>query len=471
MEIAWASNGTIQNWWNRPAQTGGKSANFPNVQLKGPWASLHASGNSAGGDSRPFRPEVAPCREGPSLQSIKEAWNRAAVFFLFRKIKFCEFEFAVADMKTRSLLGQETTLLKTRDVEIGIASLGGHLWPVKFRMGSRWVAPLSAAPWAAEKPSVPNILKVLRGDFFCMPFGGNETVYCGERHPPHGETANRKWKREPSPDSSALHFSLRTKLRQGRVDKFLHLVDGHPAIYQRHVISGLSGCMPVGYHAMLMLPSQGCACISTSPFVHGQVFPGDFENPVQGGYSCLQKGAQFTSIRQVPRADGGMADLSIYPAREGFEDLVMLVSDSTLPFAWTAAVVASEGWVWFSLKDPRVLRSTVFWMSNGGRHYPPWNGRHRRVIGLEEVTAFFHLGQAESALPNSLNKNGIPTCVEFQPNRATAINNIIAVAPIPSGFDEVRQIRKGHRGKFVELESHSGKTIRVPLDTDFLAAG
>jgi hypothetical protein len=370
---------------------------------------------------------------------------------------------------TRSVLGQETSLIKTRDVEAGVTTLGGHLWPARFRVGKRWVSPLSAAPWSMEQPAVPNILKVLRGDFFCMPFGGNDSIHAGERHPVHGETANGRWKRETSADPFSMRFSLRTRVRAGRVEKQVSLIEGDPAIYQRHLVSGMSGRMPIGYHAMLRIPGAGGARISTSPFVHGQVLPGEFEDPARGGYSCLKKGALFPSLRAVPRADGGTADLSLYPAREGFEDLVMLVSDPSLPFAWTAAVVAGEGWVWFSLRDPRVLRSTIFWMSNGGRHYAPWNGRHRHVIGLEDVTSYFHHGHAESVRPNPLSRMGIPTCIDLHPEHPVSVASIMAVAPIPRGFDEVREIREGKRARTVELESRSGKIIRVPLDTGFLA--
>lgn len=370
--------------------------------------------------------------------------------------------------KTKSILGQETSLIKTSSVELGVTTLGGQIWPAKFRIGPRWISPLSAAPWALENPPAPNIIKVLRGDFFCIPFGGNGTVHAGEKYPVHGETANRKWKREPSQTPGTLHFSLRTKIRRGRVDKFISLVEGHSAIYQKHVVSGLSGRMPVGYHAMLHFPKQGSARISTSGIVRGQVFPGQFENPVEGGYTSLKQGAEFSSIKKVPKADGGSADLSVYPAREGFEDLVMLISDPSLPFAWTSAVVAEEGWVWFSLKDPRILRSTIFWMSNGGRHYAPWSGRHRGVIGIEDVTANFHYGHAESVRPNPLSKAGIPTGIEFEPGSPVSVNSIMAMAAIPKGFDEVRQIREGKGGRSVELESRSGKTIKVPLDAGFL---
>ena len=89
-------------------------------------------------------------------------------------------------------------------------------------------------------------------------------------------------------------------------------------------------------------------------------------------------------------------------ARDGYEDIVLMASDPKLPFAWTALTVPEHNYVWFALKDPRVLPSTLFWISNGGRHYAPWNGRHRRAIGLEEVVSNFHSGLAESAKPNAL---------------------------------------------------------------------
>src|SRR5205814_1633800 len=121
---------------------------------------------------------------------------------------------------------------------------------------------------------------------------------------------------------------------------------------------------------------------------------------------------------------GDFADLSRYPARRGFEDLVMLVSDTGAPFAWTAVTFLKQRYVWFALKDPGVLRETIFWISNGGRHYPPWNGRHVNVMGLEEVTSYFHLGLAESARKNPLSTKGIPSCVQLNPRRPLTVNYI-----------------------------------------------
>ena len=170
----------------------------------------------------------------------------------------------------------------------------------------------------------------------------------------------------------------------------------------------MDGPMCLGHHAMLKFPeAEGSGAISTSRFVYGQVLSAVFEQPELGGYSSLKMGAEFQSLQEVPTAAGGLADLSRYPARRGFEDLVMVVSDAGLPLAWTAVAFPRERFVWFALKDPKVLRETVLWMSNRGRHYPPWSSRHVNVMGLEEVTANFHLGLAASAAAESHFRQGL----------------------------------------------------------------
>lgn len=374
-------------------------------------------------------------------------------------------------MKTRSIFGQDSWTFGTKTVEAAVTQQGGNLGPIRFRLGKRWIQPMDIAPWAEETlPSkTPSILRTLRGDFFCMPFGGNTVKYRGEAHPPHGETVNSKWKLASS-TSEHLHLTLQTKVRKGRVDKVISLVEGHTAVYSRHIISGIQGAMSWGHHAILQLESEGAGRVSVSPFRLGRVCPQPFENPAQGGYSILQHGAEFQSLKRVPRIDGKMADLSVYPSRAGYEDLVLMATDPKEPFGWTAVVVAEKKYVWFSLKDPSVLPSTVFWMSNGGRHYAPWNGRHRHAIGLEEVMSYFHYGLAESAKSNELSRAGIPTSQQLDPKHPTSVNYIMAVAEIPDGFDIVKTIVASDDGESVTLTSQSGKSVSTPLDVSFLFA-
>src|SRR5260370_29356645 len=115
-------------------------------------------------------------------------------------------------------------------------------------VGGRPVKHFSGAPWHSEKlpTGIPTMLRVLRGDFFGMAFGGNEAAFRGEKHPPHGETANRRWHFVGSARTKnevTLRLSMTTKIRPGHVEKRITLVPGQTVIYQEHIISGMRGPM------------------------------------------------------------------------------------------------------------------------------------------------------------------------------------------------------------------------------------
>jgi hypothetical protein len=375
----------------------------------------------------------------------------------------------------RTVLGQPSWRLASQSVEAFVTRTGGHLGPVTFDREGRALQPLAVAPWAEDvlDPPVPPLLQALRGDFFCMPFGGNGTPFEGERHPLHGEVANGEWTFESGTSDeqgSALRLSLRPRVRRGLVEKTIELREGHNAVYCRHVVSGMEGPMTVGHHAMLRFPDRtGSGVVTTSPMVYGQVFPEPVERPENRGYSFLRPGAEFKSLQEVATVTGETVDLSRYPARRGYEDIAMIVSDAEVPFAWTAVTFPRERYVWFALKDPRVLRSTVFWFSNGGRHYPPWNGRHVNVLGLEEVTAYFHSGLAESARINPLSTKGHATSVCLHPDRPLVVCYIMAVVGVPPGFDRVTGIEVNTEGADgVTLKAASGRAVSVAVDVGFL---
>ena len=146
----------------------------------------------------------------------------------------------------------------------------------------------------------------------------------------------------------------------------------------------------------------------------------------------------------------------------------MLVSDDKSKMAWTAVSFPKQRFVWFALKDPKVLRETVLWHSNRGRHYPPWSSRHFNIMGLEEVTSFFHFGLAESAKPNAISAKGYPTCLKLDARRPLTINYIMGVAKIPAGFDRVVSIQALPGNQGIALRSASGKRAEASVDLPFL---
>lgn len=383
-------------------------------------------------------------------------------------------------VKSSTIHSQPCALLSTKQVELAVTKLGGHMAPVTFfRDSGKPVRPYYVSPWQDEKATkIPAPVMVpLRGDFFCMPFGGNSDEVGGEKHPPHGEVAGSAWKvagTKKTGDVTTLTLGIETKARKGKVTKELSLVDGQNVVYSRHTIEGFAGSVPLGHHATLAMPEkEGAVRIATSAIRFGMTCPSLFSDPKNREYQALQPGAKWTDLAKVPAAwkDAPDADLTSLPGRYGHADLVQLANESwekTNGPAWTTATFADGGFVWFALKDPAVLNSTVFWMENHGRHAHPWNGRNN-CLGLEDVTAHFADGLAASIKENALTKGGVETTVKLSAEKPTAVNYIQGVVKIPEGFENVKSVEFAP-GE-VTFVSTTGKRVTAPVRHEFLRTG
>ncbi len=346
-----------------------------------------------------------------------------------------------------------TSDLVTLDV-----SMTGGMNTAEFRLGERCVRPYSLSPWEPDEvdASLPVLLKVLRGDFFCLPFGPQDDG------PPHGDPANADWF-EVDQEGGRLIIGMKTGDSGAKVEKEYRLVPGHSAIYYEFRISDLDGKWSYGNHPILDCSSmaEGSARVSVSPFRWGSVYQGVFSNPDAGERQCLKDGATFDSLEAVELAAGGTTDLTRWPSRKGFEDLVMMVNEPASdeqPFAWSAVVM--DGYVWFSLKNPEDFPATLFWMSNGGRDGAPWEGRHFGRIGIEEVCSHFCdsvTRSREEALP------GIPTVREFKSEETTALFIVQAVAAVPAGFGSVASIAPAGDG-LVQITGENGASVECSVD-------
>ncbi len=387
---------------------------------------------------------------------------------------------AAAESKQRTVHSQPSVVIATKQVELAVTKLGGHMAPVSFfRDSARPVQPYYVSPWQDEKSAkMPApVLVPLRGDFFCLPFGGNSDVVAGEKHPPHGEIVGEPWKvvgTKKTGDVTTLTLDIETKVRKGRVTKELSLVEGQNVVYSRNLIQGFAGRVPLGHHATLAMPEkEGAVRIATSAFRFGMTCPGTFSDPKQREYQSLQPGAKWTDLTKVPAAwkDAPDADLTRLPARYGHADLVLLANESwekTGGPAWTTATFAEDGYVWFALKDPAVLRTTVFWIENHGRHGHPWNGRNN-CLGLEDVTAYFANGLAASTSENLLTKEGVETAVTLSADQPTAVNYIQGAVKIPAGFENVRSLEFAPGA--VTFISTTGQRVTAPVRHEFLKTG
>jgi hypothetical protein len=367
-------------------------------------------------------------------------------------------------------------VIENDTVRIALTLKGGHMAPVTFfRTSGSPAQPYYVSPWQGEGKTVqPPVLGPLRGDFFCMPFGG-DSVVKGVAHTTHGEPATGTWRAGSLQQSDALTrltLTMDTSTLKGRITKSITLVPGQNTIYIRHVLEGFDGRASLGHHATLAGGDQPDALLlSTSPVQFGRVSPRPANTFESGGeYNALLAGADFRSLDRVPTIWKEMPfdSCASFPRRRGFCDIVQVYNKQASGPAWVTAVNPSEGWLWFALKDPMVLPSTLFWMENYGRHSDPWKGRNC-CVGLEDVCAYFAMGLAASVKKNELNEKGIPTAHKLSPARPTAVNCIQGMTRIPKGFGRVKTARfqKGS----VTFTGESGKTAAAAVDHGFLFTG
>ena len=379
----------------------------------------------------------------------------------------------------RTISSQPSWILANDTVEVAVTKLGGHMAPVTFdRKAAAPIRPYHISPWQDEglKDLPAAVLVPLRGDFFCMPFGGNAEAKGSEQHVPHGESATETWqfagRQREANGTETLTLTLATKVRPGTITKQLILTPGQPVVYTKHVIEGFAGPVPLGHHATLAMPEEeGTIAVSVSPFRLGMTCPGVFSDPAKAEYQSLASGEAFTDLTRVPSRwkQPAEVDCSRFPVRRGYADLLAVVADEKALAgkpAWTAAVNTRDHWVWFSLRDPRVLPTTVFWIENRGRHGVPWNGRNS-CLGLEDVCAYFAEGFVPSITPNPLTQQGIRTAIDLDAKKPTEIRSAQGAVHVPAGFDRVKTIDFTQADR-ISLVSESGLTVTVPVRHDFV---
>ena len=349
-------------------------------------------------------------------------------------------------------------------VELGVDTEGGHLWPVRFKGIRGWIEPMHRAAWAddATLDGVPPVIKKLSGDFFAAPFGASDLDPAETR--PHGATANGRWNRIQGSSQSLLELQLEDSVLGATVTKKIHLNPGEPIVYQEHQFHGGAGRLPVGHHAMLRLLEP--VLLSCSPRAWSGTPPVPVECNPALGRSLLAYPQEFQKLSSVQLASGVNVSLEKYPVLHEHEDIVMLTSDPAESFAWFAVVNPHAGWLWFSLKSPATLPSTLLWMSNGGRFYPPFSRRHTHVLGIEEAVSFFHLGHRASTESNFLEQKSFPTALELRPNSTISVRYAFGAVPVPAGFQKV--VNCSVDSKTITFIDEQGMCCRIPATPSFL---
>lgn len=375
------------------------------------------------------------------------------------------------EQKKVVVANQPSWLLENDSISCYVTELGGHMAPVVFEKNSiNPIRPYFISPWQNEELALDEpVLVPLRGDFFCLPFGEHND-YQGEHHAVHGEPAGSPWtfvELASHADLRELHLTQANSQRKGSVEKRMWLKDGQSVVYIQHTVNGFAGKTTLGHHATLH--GEQTWLISTAPIQFGMVTP-DMAPHTNREYISLLPGARFTDLREVPTLWKNVetSDCSIFPNRLGFVDIAQVYFQPRTQPAWTCAVNQEQGYVWFTLKDMKVLPSMVLWMENHGRHGNPWNGRNC-CIGLEDVCAYFAQGLAPSAEANPVNLAGIPTTHTLSEDVPFAVNYIEGAARIPAGFGKVADVQFGS-GE-VTFVDETGMSFSTKVEHDFIFTG
>lgn len=367
----------------------------------------------------------------------------------------------------RQVNGELSVCVESDCVSAWTTLHGAHTAPVEFKLDGRIVSPYSISPWQrGEFKGTPDLLGVLRGDFWCMPFGPHGDL------PYHGEVANNPWQIDESVEHKLVLRMEPSDLAVGRpnsspvVTKEVSVRDGDNALYQEFTISGVEGEWSYGTHPIIDFSKmpQGRSRISTSPIHWAGVYPGVFSDPTQGESQILESGATFSSIADVPLSAGGTLDMSCYPTKAGHEDLLMYSNGpSAGGLTWTTATL--DGYLWYSLKNPHDLPATLMWISNGGRSKAPWNSRHVGRIGFEDVCSYFSHSVTKSR-EKLLASQGIATVREFKPSETVKIRSVQGVAPWPDSTEAVIDIEPDGPGR-IKLTGENGTVSQSNVEWSY----
>jgi len=320
-----------------------------------------------------------------------------------------------------------------------VQRLGAMMAPVVFLLpDGRQVTPLHVAPWADEPGAerLPGILRRLRGDWPCAPFGysvptdGFSADWAAVMGPAeadeevHGHCSNHDW-RWAEADGQAIKLTLDYPAASpiARVERTVTPDPAAPAVDLEFAISVRRPCrLPIGLHPVFRLPKQaGAARLELGRFTQGRTYPGT----VEPSAPLFLSNQIFHDLAAVPGRLGETIDASRLPFGVDTEELLQIEGLS----GSVALANHAEGYrarLTWRVED---FPSLLLWISNRGRKFEPWNGRHL-ALGVEPICSPFGLGPATALADNPIAKSGVATARAFAPGEAFVTRYRIEAEPL-----------------------------------------
>lgn len=323
-----------------------------------------------------------------------------------------------------------------------VQRLGAMLAPARFDLpDGRSMQPMHIPPWANENlpPNLPPILRGLRGEWPCVPFGADEPKNLApdwqasmgqqsplpQNAPPHGESSNCVWDWLNADDKYlALHLNYPDDHPIAWVEREIIPDPNAPAIECVLRVMPRADCrLPIGFHPTFALPTMsGAARINTSKANHIRSYPGSLEP----GTEIFAPNAIFDHLTNAPAHSGGQVDASRLPFEVPGEDLLQLVG---VEEGYAALDNHEAGYRATLTWNAEHFPSLLIWYSNRGRQHAPWNGRHT-ALGLEPVCSAFDLGAGIASTDNPIACQGTPTSHSFLAGKVFETRYRIAVTPL-----------------------------------------
>lgn len=305
---------------------------------------------------------------------------------------------------------------------LAVQSLGGMLAPALFLLpDGRQVAPLQVAPWSNDpaRADLPGVLRELRGDWACVPFGFDGPRDLTDGWHPEGETFPGAGLAHGVCSNAEWDFVEQTERRL--VLECIYPGD-HPVRLVRRVITpdplapaiditleivARRACrLPVGLHPTFRIPpTPRSVTIEPADYHSLRTFPGDLES----GAALFAPGVAFEQLSEAPLRTGGTVDVSSLPLATDFEELVQIIGVA----GEVALRYHEEGYRARLSWNADHFPSALIWMSNRGRQGWPWAGRHL-AIAIEPVASAFDLGPAIATADNPIARSGISTALDLK---------------------------------------------------------
>lgn len=291
----------------------------------------------------------------------------------------------------------------------------------------RSIQPFAVAPWAddtgGEYEALPPLLKRLRGEWACVPYGMPDppASLSDSWRPPlplqreddtfHGYSSNAAWQLASRSDASldlVLDYPASHPVR-----RVTRRIEGEPGRSRLKFALGIETradtTLPIGLHPTFRLPAEpGLASLTFDGDALVHTYPIDAEP----GVSRLEPDRRGQLLHRVPCKDGSVADLGRHPLPYATEELVIVTGHG----GGATLTNAAEGYAVRLRWDEVAFPSCMLWISNRGRAAYPWNARFQ-ALAIEPVIAPFDLGTDVGRDPNNpLRRAGIPTARSFTAN-------------------------------------------------------